>query len=156
MKKNNELLLNKGHTLITLSISQYKQLIDYMNNHKECMIVQNRYDRLGAVNGGYSLIFKITTINNIFLTDIFYKCNSCGEELKIDNPKVLKPKDVEALKIKYDAFINYELVLTDSEKEKLDNMFVENNGCIEIVFTPNGLNNSIEVNGEEISDNSSW
>lgn len=158
MKKNEELLRNKGHSLITVSINQYKQFNDYLNNnHKECMMVQSRYGNSGAINGEYSLIFKIKTINNIFLTEIYCKCNFCGEEIKIDdNPEIPDNTDLEALKTKYNTFINYELIFTDSEKEKLNNLFVNNDGNIEVVFTPNGLNNSIEVNGEEISNNSSW
>lgn len=157
MDKTSGLPFNKGHTLITLTINQYKQFNDYLNNHRECMIVQNKYNHSGAINGAYTLIFNIKTINDIVLVDIFYKCNGCGEILEItNNDPNLKDIDLEALKIKYKAFIDYELVFTDDEKEKFDEIFVENNGCVEVKFTPNGLSNIIEVNGEEISNNDTW
>ena len=157
MNKTTKLPLNKGHTLITLSINQYNKFIDFLEKHKECLIVQNKYDRLGAINNSYTLLFDIKNKDGTFVTNVSVKCVACGKVLKLSkNSKIDNNTDINELQNKYHSFIKYTLIFLNDEANKFNEIFEKNNGNVNVEFIPCGLSNSIFVNGEEITNNDTW
>ena len=78
----------KYKDMFKLSLSQYKQYLDFYNEHKKCLIDEKTgRHKFGAIGGGITKEYKIKNVedNNLFLFNIYAKCLECDSEKELEN-----------------------------------------------------------------------
>lgn len=138
----------KYKNMFKLSLTQYKQYLDFYNEHKKCLIDEKTgRHRFGTIGGGIVKEFKIKNVedNNLFLFKTYVKCLTCEKEIElINNPETDdiddKLKDSYELECKYGPkfdkveFYRFMEIYNDHKYEDLT-----------VTFMSTGLGNFVTV-----------
>ena len=76
----NEKLYNYLNNMLMLSISQYKQYLDFYNEHRKCLIDEKtKKHNFGTIGGGITIEYKIKNIEDSFIFNKYVRCLKCNE-----------------------------------------------------------------------------
>ena len=155
INKEYELLYNEQYkNMFTLSLSQYKQYVDFYNNHKKCLIDEKTgRHKFGTIGGGIVKEYYIKNIeDNSFVIDIHVKCLDCNDDEILQNKSVIDVND--NLINSYDLECKYGPKFDKVEFYRFMEIYNEYKGEDLIIgFMSTGLGNLITVKTNEFEYN---
>lgn len=101
----------KYKDMFKLSLSQYKQYLDFYNEHKKCLIDEKTgRHKFGTIGGGITKEYKIKNVedNTLFLFKIYVNCLDCKSEKELLNINSSNNEDIDdKIKTSYELECKY-------------------------------------------------